>query len=118
MNQNELKLLLVRDKVFLKRLYDGPNYLKNKTVLETAEDNELNTVIKYLHFVSNGKITITKSNFQEILKSKKLNYIRNNVEKESNMIKTLNLSRKKKLNFLLKLATVMPYLLYGLFNLK
>lgn len=117
MNQDQLKLLLVRDKVFLKRLFSGPNYLKNRDILNAAEDNELNTLIKYLHFVANGEIPITKKNFTELQKQKKINYIRFHVEKLSKALKLINASRKDKLSFLLKLCTSMPFLLYNLFNL-
>lgn len=81
MNQDQLKLLLTRDKVFLKRLYNGPNFMKNKLILSAAEDSELNTLIKYLHFVANGKITITKSNFEALQKAKKLKFVQSKVEK-------------------------------------
>lgn len=117
MNEDQLKLLLVRDKVFLKRLYEGPNILKNKDILQSAEDSELNTLIKYLHFVSNGKISITKDNFHVLVKHKKLTIIRQNVESKTKLIKLLNSSREKRLKFLLNFCVVMPNLLYGLFNL-
>lgn len=117
MNQDQLKLLLVRDKVFLKRLYSGPNFLKNKDILSAAEDSELNTLIKYLHFIANGKITITKKNFAELRKLKKISYITLHVQTLPKVLKLLNSPRKAKLTFLIKLSTVMPFLLYGLFNL-
>lgn len=118
MNQDQLKLLLNRDKVFLKRLYSGPNIVKNREILQAAEDSELNTLIKYLHFIANGEITITKENFNQLKESKKLKLIQINVENSSKTIKLLNASRKQKLVFLLKLSNVMPNLLYALFNLK
>lgn len=118
MNEEQLKLLLVRDKVFLKSLYEGPNFLKNKEILSASEDNELNTLIKYLHFVANGKIPITKLNFEKVQKLKRLRFIQLKVESKNKTIKLLNSSRKEKLNFLTKLSVIYPYLLYGLFNLK
>ena len=51
-----MKSYLIRDKGFLKELYEGNNPLKNKKVLQSAEDSELNTLIKFLHFLSNGEI--------------------------------------------------------------
>ena len=65
MNQDQMKSLLLRDKGFLKLLYEGNNPLKNKKVLQTAEDSELNTLIKFLHFLSNGEITVKKNNFKK-----------------------------------------------------
>lgn len=117
MNEEQLKAFLIRDKVFLKQIYNGPNLLKNKTVLLSAEENEINTLLKYLHFVANGKITITKKNFDEIKKAKKLTFLQQKVEKTSNLLKLLNANRKVKIAFILKLSSILPNLLYGLFNL-
>ena len=63
MNKEQLKSYLIRDKGFLKQLYEGPNPLKNKKVLTCADDSELNTLIKYLHYLSNGEIKMKKECF-------------------------------------------------------
>lgn len=118
MSQDELKLLLLRDKAFLKRLFTGPNLLKNKEILHFADESELNTLLKYLHFVANGKITISKENFNQIKESKKLKLIQLKVEKMASLLKLLNGKRQDKISFLLKLSSILPNLLYGLFNLK
>lgn len=117
MNEDNLKLLLIRDKVFLKQLYSGPNVVKNKSILLSAENSELNTLLYYLHFVANGKIPITKNNFQALKKSKKLTFIQKKIEKDADLSKLVNSSRKIKLNFLIKISTSFPNLLYALFNL-
>lgn len=117
MNEDNLKLLLIRDKVFLKQLYSGPNVVKNKSVLLSAENNELNTLLYYLHFVANGKIPITKANFEALKKSKKLIFIQKKIEKDSDLNKLINSSLKIKLNFLIKISNIFPYILYALFNL-
>lgn len=118
MNNDPLKELLVRDKAFLKALANGPNVEKNNDVLENATDYELDTILKYLHYVANGKISISKANFALILKSKKLGLIRKTIEKNGSLKKMLQNNRKLKIGFLLKLSSIMPFLLYGLFNLK
>lgn len=117
MNEDHLKELLIRDKVFLKQLYTGPNVLKNKDVLNTAAEIELNTLLKYLHYVANGKIPITKANFNILQKSKKLTFLQKQIEKPTHLIKLINGNRKLKINFLLKISNVLPQLLYALFNL-
>lgn len=118
MNQDQLKLELNRDKVFLKNLYIGPNLLKNKTILNSAEDCELNTLIKYLHYLANGKIAITKENFKQLEQTKKLRLVRIRVEKMSKALALINGLRKDKILFLSKLSNSFPFLLYGLFNLQ
>jgi len=63
MNEMDKKLMrsfLIRDKGFLKELYIGVESSKNKRILYFAEDGQLNTLIKYLHFLANGEIEIKK----------------------------------------------------------
>lgn len=54
MNKENLKLCLVRDKTFLKSLYEGPDTIKNYKILNSADDTQLITLLKYLHFLANG----------------------------------------------------------------
>ena len=116
MNQDQMKSLLLRDKGFLKLLYEGNNPLKNKKVLQTAEDSELNTLIKFLHFLSNGEITFKKNNFKKIQESHKLQLIQNKVEKKSKLFKLLKSPRKEKLKFLNQLQNIYNFVLDCLFN--
>lgn len=111
-----MKSYLIRDKGFLKQLYEGNNPLKNKKVLQTAEDSELNTLIKFLHFLSNGAIKMKKQNFQKIQEAKKLNLLTQRVEKKSKLSLLLKSARKEKLKFLNKLVNVYSILLDILFN--
>lgn len=117
MKQEILKSYLLRDKGFLKELYEGPNPLKNARILNNASDTQLNTLIYYLHFLTCGDIKITKANFNEIEKCKKLHLLKSKVEKMSNVKFLINGPRAEKLLFLKKLSIVYPNLLYGLFNL-
>lgn len=117
MNQEQLKALLLRDKAFLKELFDGSNVVKNKALLYSTDTSQLNTLIKYLHFVANGEIHISRINFDAISKAKKLKFIQNHVESKSNCLKLVNSDRKTKLQFLVKLANLYYALLWSLFNL-
>lgn len=84
MNEELLKAMLIRDKGFLYSLYEGPNILKNKRVLINANDSQLNTLLRYLHFVASGKIPITKLNFEKIT-FPKLKLIKRTVEKANKL---------------------------------
>jgi thiaminase len=116
LNKDQFKSYLIRDKGFLKELYEGSNHLAKKHKLQTSEDSELNTLIKYLHFVANGEIKIKSSNFQILQESKLLNVITKHVEKKSKTFALLRATRITKLHFLLKLTKVFGPLLYALFN--
>ena len=87
MNKEQMKSLLIKDKSFLRSLYDGPNPLKNKKVLNSANDSQLNTLIRYLHFVTSGQIKIKKENFEKIVADNKLKLIKIKVEKKNHLYK-------------------------------
>jgi len=115
-NREAMKSLLIRDKGFLHELYEGPNPLKNNRVLSGASDTQLNTLIKFLHFLSNGEITMKRENFEIIEKSQKLKLIKSRVEKKKNMNVLLKSERREKLKFLNKLCNLYSALLYTLFS--
>ena len=76
MNRESVKQYLQRDKEFLRELYLSDNLYKVKTILNGASDLKLNTLIKFLHFLSNGEIRIKKENFDKIKSSKRLQFIK------------------------------------------
>jgi hypothetical protein len=112
----QMKTLLIRDKGFLKLLYEGLNPLKNKRVLTSSNDCQIDTLIKYLHFVANGIIKIKKENFDQIKQEGKLKVIKSNVESRTKLKAILKSERTEKLKFLNKLSKVYNNLLYVLFN--
>ncbi len=116
LSKEVLKSCLIRDKGFLKELYQEPEVAKIRKTLQTADDTELNTLIKYLHFLSNGEIPVKKNNFEAIRDSKKQTLITKKVEKKSRLQDLLKSSRIIKLKFLLQLVKIYSNLLYPLFN--
>ncbi len=105
-----------RDKGFLRELYEGPNPMKNNRVLNGASDSQLNTLIKFLHFLSNGEIRMKRENFEIIEKAHKLKLIKSKVEKKKNLNILLKTERRLKLKFLNKLCNLYNALLDTLFN--
>jgi hypothetical protein len=116
LNKEQVKAYLIRDKGFLKELYEGNNISSKKHRIQVSEDSELNTLIKYLHFVANGEIKIKSSNFKLIEESKKLPLIVKTVEKKSKVLALLKGPRVEKLKFLYKCTQILAPLLYALFN--
>jgi hypothetical protein len=116
MNNEQMKSLLIRDKTFLKSLYEGSNPLKNRRVLNSANDLQLDTLLKYLHFLSNGRIKMKKENFDIINKENKLKLIKSNVESKSRLNNLIRSDRMTKLKLLNKLSKIYSALLYILFN--
>jgi len=105
-SNEQMKSLLIRDKAFLKSLYDGPNPLKNKRILNSSNDCQIDTLIKYLHFVANGIIKIKKENFDQIKEDGKLKLIKTSVESSTKLKKLLKSERLLKLKFLNKLSKI------------
>ena len=116
MNKEVLKNYLIRDKVFLRQLYEGESVVKNNRILNFANDTKLNTLLRLLHFISNGEIKIKRVNFEAIQSHKKLQIIKRGVEKKAALKRLLNNDREAKLKFLKKLSSVYSAILYCLFN--
>jgi len=116
MNKEQLTALLVRDKIFLKSLYEANSALSAKNILMYASDSKLNTLIKFLHFVSVGEIKVKKEHFDS-LEKKHLTLVKKFFEKKSTVLSLLNDERQKKILILVKFKSVFHELLFTLFNL-
>ena len=116
MDKETVKGQLVRDKEFLRQLYETRDQPKVKHLLTFASDGQLNTLIKFLHFLSTGEITIRKENFDHISRARKIQVLKKFVETKAGVQRMLKADRKIKISFLKKLSTVYPFLLHCLFN--
>ena len=76
MNKEQVKECMVRDKGFLNELYASPSTYRTKQILLTSNDSKLSTLIKFLHFLSNGEIKIKSANFEAIQQNKRLTFIK------------------------------------------
>lgn len=76
MNKEIVKQCLVRDKGFLRELYESTNVPNTKRILNFASDSNLSTLLKFLHFLATGEIRIKRENFEKIQAHKRLNYIK------------------------------------------
>jgi hypothetical protein len=110
MNKERMKSLLIRDKEFLRELYQNPNYLKKKKILNAANDSQLNTLIWFLHYLSTGEIRMKN------LPARKIILLKQKVESKHNLSTIISSNRTQKLLFLNKLAENFSHLLYPLFN--
>jgi len=117
MNKEIVRAQFIRDKVFLRNLYESNgNLARVKQILTFASDTELNTLIKFLHFLSSGDIRIKRDNFQILIQHNKLQVLKKAVEKKKAIKDMLASNRQNKLLFLKKLALVYPNLLFCLFH--
>jgi hypothetical protein len=115
-DSNYVKDLLIRDKGFLKKLYDSENNVYKKRILLHADDKLLDSLLCYIHYVANAKIKIKQPHFQAIVKEHKLTLIRNKTEKTKSFKKLIEGPRTVKILFLRKLIPIYKPLLYVLFN--
>ena len=116
MDQETDKGQLQRDKEFLRELFQTDDVNKSKQVLVFASDSKLNTLLKFLHFLTVGDIKIRREDFKVIEDAKKLKILKKFVEKKAAVQRLLKSERKEKLKVLTKLLSVYPQLLYCLFN--
>lgn len=114
-DQQRFRSFLLRDKEWLEELYTANSALRCRKLLLFASDSKLDTLMKYLHYLSNGDITIKKSNF-DALQKKHLNIIKRAFESKQALNHNLRQEREQKLKILHKLAPVFQLLLYSLFN--
>ena len=95
MNKEQFKPCLVRDKIFLKELYESNSQAKSKRILQFADDAQI-------HF--------------DALEKRHLAHIKKSFEKKEALKNLLNRDRKEKLKTLFKLCQGFPHLLAPLFN--
>jgi len=115
MNEIVLRSLLLRDKQFLKELYECQSTSHSKTILNFASDAKLNTLIKFLFMVSNGHIKIKKEHFDK-LSGRHIKLFKKHLDSKVGLQRLLSEDRKSKLQYLYKFNTCLSHLLYTLFN--
>jgi len=115
MDRDRFKSLLVRDKEWLENLYSATSQPFRKRLLVTASDKKLDTLIRFLHLLSNGEIKMHKRNFDSLSRHH-IMYLKKSFEKKAPVQRLLNSERQDKLKKLQKLLSVFPFLLYTLFN--
>ena len=94
MSHEQFKSYLQRDKLFLKELYESNSVAKSKKLLSFANDSQLTTLIKYIHFVANGEIKIKKKNFDS-LGNRVFALVRKNFEKKKSTSQSQPISAKR-----------------------
>lgn len=114
LSKEQMKSLLIRDKGFLKQLFEGDNIAKNKRLILYSNDLQLITLLKFLHFLATGQITIKKENFEK-LTPRILKLIKKNVEKQTKLYDLINSDRQLRVKFLLQLCKFYNILLECLF---
>jgi len=111
-----MKSEILHHKVFLHTLYKG-NPRQNANLIANANDSALNTLIKVLHLICNGIISLRKHDFQILKKSKLLNFLNSYVNTKDSYVKLLLASREDKIQILRKFSALYNSLLYLIFNL-
>ena len=115
MSHEQFKATLMRDKAFLKDLYESTSQAKSKRLLYFASDAQLVTLIKFLNLLCNGVIEIKSAHF-DALDKRQFSFLRKTLEKKASLQKILQASRKEKLKVLSRFSSTYHLLLYTLFN--
>lgn len=115
MDKQRFKQMLVRDKQWLKELYESDTDINIKRLLNFASDAKLETLMKFIHLISNGEIKMTRENFDKIEK-RQLKIIKKEFESKRAIKRLLQSERSVKIRQLNKLVKSMRLLLFTLFN--
>ena len=98
---------MVRDKEFLKEIYQSDSPVRAKQLLQNSSDSKIKAFLIYLHFVANGEKKMSEELYDIQLDPFCLiDLSANETYRE----------RKEKLNVLNKLAPKFSFLLHSVFN--
>jgi len=115
MDNSRFKALLVRDSEWLESLYSANSNPHRRQLISTASDKKIDTLIRFLHLLSTGDIKMHKKNF-DALSKRHVQFLKKEFEKKAAFKRLINSDRIIKVQKLLKLLQVFPFLLYTLFN--
>ena len=113
-----LQSLLINHRPFLKSLYTGNNLLNLRTI-ENASDRQLNIVIRVLHLIANGVISMKAAQFKVVKSSKRFKLLRDKFESKASFAKILNsvaTDKPIRVKLLKQFASIYPQLFYTMFN--
>jgi len=111
-----LKSEFLNVKDFFYFLYSH-NPRQNSDRIFRASDRELDVLIKFLHLVCNGHITLKQHNFDALLNSRRMNAMQKHFQSTKSFLNTLDSEREEKISILRKFVTLYPNLFYTTFNL-
>lgn len=111
-----LKSEFLNAKGFFYGLYTG-NSRSNANKIFNADDKKLDVLIKALHLICNGHIHMRKEDFATLKKSKRLSFLKFNLERRDAYVGLLMGSREGKIKVLRQLSALYPTILYTFFNL-
>ena len=113
-----LRSLLISHKVFLKTLYTGNSQINFKT-FDNASERQLNIILRILHLIANGVITMKSAHFKIVKTSKRFKLLTDKFQSSASFYKILNSNvtdRPTRVKLLKQFASLYPQLFYTLFN--
>jgi hypothetical protein len=113
MDKVYLRSLFLMHKGFLKKLYKSEE--PPKRLLLVGNDNSLNVLIRILHLIAIGEISLRSSDSSILKKSLRLKKL-TKFESKVYFWKLLNASREDKIKTLNQFSSVFPVLLNSFFN--
>jgi hypothetical protein len=113
MDKVYLRHLFEINRDFLKQVYESQN--KNK-IITSANDNCLDILIRILHLIATGQITLRKDDQEIIIKSRRMKKLEL-FESKKYFSDLLRNSRETKLLVLKQFISIYSVLLYSFFNI-
>jgi hypothetical protein len=101
-----------KQKPFLKKLYEKQSSLKTLT---SAEDESLNALIRILHLLYLGEISLTNADKEALIKSKRSKKLQQ-FKNKSYFVQLLHGPRESKIATLRQFISLYPIFLHDFFN--
>ena len=108
---------MIFNKSFLAELYESNN-LSARKILSRASDSQIKLLIYILHFICVGEIPLSAEAFESLSKAKKSRFINTKFKEKAKVKRLLQVERKKQLEELSKLSSLLGPLLTRLFKKK
>lgn len=110
-----LRSLMLKHRLFFFSLYNETT-VHTRQRLNVASNFQCNILLKVLHKIATGRIPLKKEQFSKLKMSRKV-HILNAVKSTEQLSNKLKGKKEEKIDFLKKLSSLYPALLYCLFNL-
>ncbi len=115
MNKENLKKLMIENKLYLRSLFKENIYKKKKQILLLSDEKQIDLILNILFYVVQGDIPLKKIYFEKLKDNKKLHFINRTLNSQEKLDRFLKSTLKNKYSFMLKLLKMYNDIFYFVF---
>jgi len=117
MKEELLRKRLVKDRVFLYKIYNTSDFKEIKVLVKEATPHQTITILHYLHKLVTGKVLFSSENYAQIVKQKRIFKLRRGVESKVSLRNRIK-DKESRIQFLLDISSILPICFKPLFEKK